>query len=223
MSFSVVHKTKRFFTIRTSVARSIDEKRKIIMKKALFPFLFLLCTLPALAQVSSETTIDENFSELITSSNNYKGYKVVDTDQLTRLQDLTSQRIAELKEEIAAANQGAQLQKKRIAELEENLAAIEADLAAVTAEKDAITFLGMPFSKAGYKSLMWGIIGVLVLALALFVVRFKKSHIHTKEARKNLAETEKEFETYRAKSLEKEQRLGRLLQDEKNKHMKVAK
>ena len=193
------------------------------MKKVLFPFLFLLFAFPALAQVSSETTIDEKFSELITSSNNFKGYKVVDTDQLMTLQDLTSQRIAELKEEIAAANQGAQLQKKKIAELEEKLAAMEADLAAVTAEKDAITFLGMPFSKAGYKSLMWGIIGILVLALALFVVRFKKSHVHTKEARKNLAETEKEFEAYRAKSLEKEQRLGRLLQDEKNKHMKVAK
>lgn len=193
------------------------------MKKNLFPFLFLLLAFPGLAQVSSETTIDEKFSELITSSNNFKGYKVVDTDELMTLQDLTSQRIAELKDEIASAKQGAQLQKKKIADLEEKLTAMEADLAAVTAEKDAITFLGMPFSKAGYKTVMWGIVAVLVLALALFVVRFKKSHIHTKEARKNLAETEKEFEAYRAKSLEKEQRLGRLLQDEKNKHMKVAK
>jgi hypothetical protein len=32
-----------------------------------------------------------------------------------------------------------------------------------------------------------------------------------------LKETEKEFDIYRAKALEKEQRLGRMLQDEKNK------
>ena len=39
----------------------------------------------------------------------------------------------------------------------------------------------------------------------------------TKEAKKRLDDTEKEFDIYKKKALEKEQRLGRLLQDEKNK------
>lgn len=194
------------------------------MKKILFCSIFtLLLTSYGFAQVSTETTIDENFRQLITNSNNFKGYKVVDTDELTTLQNLTSRRIAELKEEITASKEAALAYKQKIANLNSEVEALEAKLQAITAEKDAITFLGMPFSKSSYKSTMWGIVGVLVLALALFVIRFKKSHIHTKEARQNLAELEKEFDAYRAKSLEKEQRLGRLLQDEKNKHMKMAK
>lgn len=193
------------------------------MKKILFASLLLLCINTTIAQVSSETTIDENFEELITNSNNFKGYKVVDTDQLAKLQTLTSSRIAELKAEIAASKEATSAHEAQVAQLRADLESMEAQLNTVTSEKDNISFLGMSLSKAGYNTTMWSIIGILVLALALFVVRFKRSHIHTQEARKNLNEMEKEFDTYRVKALEKEQRLGRLLQDEKNKQLKLAK
>ncbi|MEG9326358.1 hypothetical protein V6B16_00270 [Salinimicrobium catena] len=194
------------------------------MKKLLFSSIFaLFLTAYGTAQVSTETTIDEKFAELIENSNNFKGYKVVDTGELTTLQNLTSKRIAELKEEIAASKEASLAYKQKIAKQNTDMEALEAKLNQVTAEKDAITFLGFPFSKTSYKSTMWGIVGILILALALFIVRFKKSNVDTKEAKKNLAELEKEFDSYRAKALEKEQRLGRLLQDEKNKQMKLAK
>lgn len=194
------------------------------MKKILFSStLLLFLSFPVFAQTTSETTIDEKFSELITNSNNFKGYKVVDTDQLTTLQNITSQRIAELKEEISALNISKLEQKESMANLEANLESLQMQLEEIKAEKDAINFLGMSVSKASYQTTMWAIIGVLILGLVFFIFRFKRSHVHTKEARQNLREIEKEFEAYRAKSLEKEQRLGRLLQDEKNKHMKIAK
>lgn len=193
------------------------------MKKILFASLFLFSITTSFAQVSSETTIDENFQELITNSNNFKGYKVVDTDQLTTLQKLTSNRIAELKQEIAASKEATAAQEQKMAEIRAEMESMEAQLAEVSEEKDSINVLGMSLSKASYNTTMWSIIGVLVAALILFVIRFKRSHVHTTEAKKNLAELEKEFDAYRVKALEKEQRLGRLLQDEKNKHLKVAK
>ena len=193
------------------------------MKKILFSSLLLLCINTTFAQVSTETTIDEKFQELITNSNNFKGYKVVDSGELSTLQKLTSNRITELKEEIAASKEATAAQNAQMAQLRSDLESMEAQLNTVTSQKDNISFLGMPLSKAGYNTTMWSIIGVLVLALALFVVRFKRSHIHTTEAKKNFSELEKEFDAYRVKALEKEQRLGRLLQDEKNKQLKLAK
>lgn len=193
------------------------------MNKILFSSLLLLCINTTFAQVSTETTIDEKFQELITNSNNFKGYKVVDSGELSTLQKLTSNRIAELKEEIAASKEATAAQQEQMVQLKSDLEAMEAQLNTVTSEKDNIPFLGMSLSKAAYNTTMWSIIGVLVLALALFVVRFKRSHIHTTEARKNFNELEKEFDAYRVKALEKEQRLGRLLQDEKNKQLKLAK
>ncbi|NJW51492.1 hypothetical protein [Salinimicrobium oceani] len=193
------------------------------MKKILFASLFLMSMTSGFAQISSETTIDEKFQELITNSNNFKGYKVVDTEELTTLQNLTSNRIAELKQEIALSKEATAAQEKKMASLRAEMESLEANLAEITMEKDNIDFLGMSLSKATYNTVMWSVIGILVASLLLFVIRFRRSHIHTTEARKNLAELEKEFDAYRVKALEKEQRLGRLLQDEKNKHLKVAK
>lgn len=193
------------------------------MKQFLFASLFLFSITSSFAQVSSETTIDEKFQELITNSNNFKGYKVVDTDQLTALQRMTSNRIAELKEEIATFHEATEAQEQKMEELRAEVESMEARLAEVSQEKDNINVLGMSLSKATYNTAMWSIIGILVVALIFFVIRFKRNHVHTTEARKNLAELEKEFDAYRVKALEKEQRLGRLLQDEKNKQLKVAK
>lgn len=193
------------------------------MKKILYAAFILFAVNNTVAQTSGETTIAEKFQELITSSNNFKGYKVVDTEELTTLQELTSNRITELKEEIASSKEAYKAQEAKIEELQAQLANLQGQLTEVTAQKDEISFLGMSLSKATYNTTMWSLVGILILALALFVVRFKRSHVHTKEARKNLAELEKEFDAYRAKALEKEQRLGRLLQDEKNKQLKVAK
>lgn len=193
------------------------------MKKIFFASLFFFTVTTTVAQTSSETTIDEKFKELIINSNNFKGYKVVDTEQLTTLQQLTSKRIAELKEEIAASQQAYKNQEAKVADLQDEVDSLKSELNTLTAQKDEIAVMGLSLSKASYNTAVWSLVGILVLALVLFVVRFKRSHIHTIEARKNLAELEKEFDAYRVKSLEKEQRLGRLLQDEKNKQLKMAK
>ncbi|GHA34705.1 hypothetical protein GCM10007103_15250 [Salinimicrobium marinum] len=167
--------------------------------------------------------IDREFSELIENSNNFKGYKVVDFNELTTLQDKTEDYIGELKNEITGYEVSLQTQKDTITNLKTDLASVQNQLIEVTAEKDSISFLGMPLSKSTYSTVMWGIVGVLVLAVVLLLARFKSSNARTKESRKKLIETEKEFEIFRAKALEKEQRMGRQLQDERNKHMKVAK
>lgn len=161
--------------------------------------------------------IENDFNELIETSNDYQGYKVVNYEALTRLRDRTVAHIEELRNEITAQKNEANIQKDRIEELEAELESTRNDLDRVNAEKDAITFLGMPFSKGSYMALMWGIVGILVLALLFFIYKYKNSNATTKEARENLRETEKEFDAYRSKALEKEQRLGRLLQDERNK------
>lgn len=189
-------------------------------------FFLTACTLIIGLAVQAQTTenpINSEFSELIENSNSFKGYKVVDQAELTALQDKTVNYTEELKQEISSYEVAIQTQKDTIRKLKANLESLQGQLAEVTAEKEEISFLGIPFSKANFKATMWGIVGVLLAALVLFVIRFNKSNARTKEIRQKLQETEKEFDTYRAKALEKEQKMGRMLQDERNKHMKVAK
>jgi len=187
-------------------------------KALLFIFIFFSFAPQINAQDfnSSETPILDGFTTLIEKSNDYQGYKVVDYNDLVSLKKNTIEFIAFLKNEITTQQNTIDQQKDEISELKASLETSEQNLADVTAEKDAITFLGMPFSKGSYMALMWGIVAALIIALLFFIFRFNKGNTQTTEAKKNLLQTEKEFEAYRAKALEKEQRLGRLLQDERN-------
>lgn len=167
--------------------------------------------------LKTETPIQDEFSALIQESNNYQGYKVVDYDKLIELRNTTRNYITELKEEIVVQKNTVDQQNDEIQKLKSDLEATQEDLNRVSEEKDALMFLGMPFSKGGYKAMMWGIVGVLIVLLLIIFFRYKSSHSATRDAQQKLSETEKEFDAYRTKALEKEQRLGRMLQDEKNK------
>lgn len=190
------------------------------MTKTIFTLLFSITfLLQANAQdsIKAANPIQNEFETLIESSNNYQGYKVVDYAELNRLKNNVNNYIQELKNEIVIQKNTVDRQNDEIEKLEESLKTTQDDLTTVNEEKDAIKFLGLPFSKGNYKMLMWGIVALLVIALIFFIYRYKSSNATTKEANDRLSETEKEFEAFRVKSLEKEQRLGRLLQDERNK------
>ncbi|QYA23970.1 hypothetical protein G3I01_00050 [Gramella sp. MT6] len=167
--------------------------------------------------LKTETPIQDEFSALIQESNNYQGYKVVDYDKLIELRNTTRNYITELKEEIIVHKNTLDQQKEEISKLKSELESTKEDLKRVSEEKDALMFLGMPFSKGGYKGMMWGIVAALVAILLILFFRYKSSNAATKDAQQKLDETEKEFDAYRTKALEKEQRLGRMLQDERNK------
>lgn len=190
------------------------------MKKVLLlGILSIGLTANSLAQDTNSglNPLEEDFTNLIEKSNDYQGYKVVDYNELVNLKNKTGQYFSNLNEEIITQKNTIDQQQQEINRLKDDLEATQQDLLKVNEEKDAITFLGMPFSKGSYMALMWGIVGLLLLALLFFIFRYRQSHTHTVEARNKLHSTEKEFDVYREKALEKEQRLGRLLQDERNK------
>ncbi|SHF45479.1 hypothetical protein SAMN05444483_101173 [Salegentibacter echinorum] len=190
-----------------------------MMRKIIFSLILISSAGNLLAQDSLATSnfIEDEFDNLIESSNSYQGYKVVDYDALIELRNNTKTHVQKLKNELQEKQGVISEQNDENDSLENNLADTQKELKRVNDEKDAINFLGMPFSKGSYMALMWGIVGVLVLALLFFIYKYKNSHSTTREARQKLKETESEFDAYRAKALEKEQRLGRMLQDEKNK------
>lgn len=191
------------------------------MKKVLLSgILFIALLTSATAQDSNSglNPVEEDFTNLIETSNSYQGYKVVDYDELINLKTRISQYFTKLNEEIISQQKTLDQQQQQIDSLKAELSNTKKELVNVNTEKDAITFLGMPFSKSGYKLIMWSLVGLLVLALIYFIYKYKQSHSHTAEARNKLIITEKEFDVYREKALEKEQRLGRQLQDERNKN-----
>jgi phosphoglycerate-specific signal transduction histidine kinase len=84
-------------------------------------------------------------------------------------------------------------------------------------EKKSISFLGIQLKKSTYTIIVWSIILLLIIALLYFIYQYKNSYSVTSEAKSNLSEAEEELAIYKKKSLEREQKLRRQLQDEINK------
>jgi len=168
-------------------------------------------------------TIDQQFTELYEKSNNYQEFKVVKKVGLNTLQANTKRRIDGLQTVITNLNTTIGTQKAEIDNLNQSLSKVQTDLTNITEEKDTMTFFGTRMSKSGFQTVVWSIVGALLLGLLLFIFKFKNSNVITNTVNKKLDELETEFEEYRKKALEKEQKMGRLLQDERNKALKASK
>lgn len=186
------------------------------------------------AQTPTETTtpqgpktLSEQLTAIIDGSGNYRNngkvYEVVEKYKLNQLQTNITKRIDGLQQEITGLNGEIDTQKTEIGSLTEKLSSTENTLTATNKEKDSMNFFGAQMSKGSYQMMMWGIAGALLLGLLLFIYKFNSSNTITREARNKLDEVETEFEEYRKKALEKEQKLGRQLQDERNKLLKASK
>ena len=172
-------------------------------------------------------TVVEQYDKVIESGGNYrngpKRYKVIERPKLDVYRKQLSDSVTTLKTKIADLNKRIEGQASEIASLNTNLTNTQKNLEDTNLEKDSMSFFGSQMSKGSYQTMMWSIVGILFLGLLLFIFRFKNSNTLTRQAKRKLEELELDFDDYKRKALEKEQKLGRQLQDERNKLAKQAK
>ncbi|AGC75597.1 hypothetical protein LX97_00289 [Nonlabens dokdonensis] len=184
--------------------------------------LFLIISYSTIAQeTDSVKSIDAQFETLITESNNFKEFKVIKQRSINELRRNTNEHLDQLNDKISSLENSIATKDGRIASLEQELQETNASLTGVNAEKDSMNFFGIQTNKSVYNTVVWSIVGVLGFLFVLMSMRFKSSNSTTKAAQKQLQSTEEELEELRRKSIEKEQKLGRQLQDERNKLSKL--
>ena len=205
------------------------------MKKfiTVLSFTFFLFISSAVLGQESETigpkpsldngTIESQFDYLYRKSSSYQEYKVVKKTFYQKIKGNVLDSMQGLKKDLVDTKKLVEVQGNEIKSLKSDLLTTNDNLVSVTKEKDDIKFLGMPMTKASYNSLLWTIIFGLVALLLFFIFRFKSSNTITVQSKNLLNDTEKEFEAYKAKALEREQKVRRELQDELNKQKYDAK
>lgn len=95
---------------------------------------------------------------------------------------------------------------------------MEQELAAVNTNKKVVSVVGLSVNKSIFNIFFIVFGTLLILLLVVFVLKFKNAKSQADVAVENLSKTEEEFADYKRKSMEKEQILGRKLQDEINKN-----
>ncbi|MBT8317070.1 MAG: hypothetical protein HKP59_05550 [Lutibacter sp.] len=193
------------------------------IKNLLLVSIFLF-TISGFSQVTKKFidtgSVSNQFDYLITKSNKYQVYKVVELNWLTKLKSNVLDSISESKNSILTNLSTIDSQKKTIEQLENSLATSEVTIQTLTNENQSISLAGIQLSKSFFKTLMFSIIGILIISLFFFITKFKQSNRVTIQTKETLKEVEEEFETHRKIALEREQKVMRKLQDELNKQKK---
>ena len=165
----------------------------------------------------NEGKIHQQFDYLITKSNNYQDYKVVKKVLLNQLKNNTIDSINDLNKNLQLKDAVIKKQDSQISELNSKLILVSKNYETVSKEKDQLNFLGIATSKTIYNTLIWSLIGVLILIIIILIYKFIECNRVTKHAKNQLLDLEKEYEDHRRIALEREQKVRRQLQDEINK------
>jgi len=108
-------------------------------------------------------------------------------------------------------------QDKTITGLQTDVTTKDQTLSVSNARRDEINLIGIPFTKATYNLIMWGLVIVFGVAAVVVIAR---SGSHSREAKyrtKLHEELDEEYKAYKSKANEKEKKLARELQTERNK------
>ena len=187
--------------------------------------LYILLTTLLLSSVSfaQETvikdtnSIENQFDKIYRTSTTYQVYKVISKDGYQRLKLnvldslKSSKKIISEKESLLLSEISSSKETKTL------LAETKLELETALKKENSISLLGISLSKTTYNLTLWSVIVALLLGLSYFIFKFTRSNVLTKEAQNNLIDVEQEFEQHRKKTLEREQKLRRQLQDEINK------
>lgn len=188
------------------------------MKKQTILLLSLFTIGTATFAQDQTNTIDNQFTSLLSRSNNWQKHKVIPNDEFDKLQRNVHDTINKLQNKINSNASFLKDHKATVDSLSSQLKATQLELDEALKLENSVKVLGIATQKTTFKSLVAIIIGILLLALGLLYYRFKKSYADTKEAKQNLQVTELELEDLRRQSLEREQKIRRQLQDEINKN-----
>ncbi len=195
------------------------------MKKFILLFFpLVIFNLHVFAQDSIQVqrnTLNDQMVEVFEKSNSYQEYKVIKKTDLAKLKKNILDSIGALKEKINTQETDLRQQRIALDSLGENLRLTKENLERSQEKENGIEVLGILTSKGTYNAIMWTIILVLLLAGGFLFYRFLNSHKITNAAELKIAEMEIELEEQKRKSLEREQKLRRKLQDELNKNKKA--
>lgn len=145
------------------------------------------------------------------------GYKMVARYRLDELWKSVSDTLRKERAEKRGLQQKLVEQEKTVNYLKTEISGKDASINENTDKINEIRFLGVAFEKGTYNIIVWSVIGILAIALIIVIVSSGKNISEAKHRTQLYNEVSEEYQSYKSKAVEKERKLARELQDERNK------
>jgi signal transduction histidine kinase len=173
---------------------------------------------PALKAIEDkELPLDKRYVLMKDGSQTYQNYKVIKENILDGFWKMTSDSLTDQKQKLAAANAEIVAMKTRVQLAMDSINIQKASMAEVIYDSTHITVLGIPFSKAVFLIAVASVVGALAFFLFGLLGRMKMLNSLVKEKALIATSITNEFEEFKKRAMEKQTKLSRELQNERNK------
>lgn len=172
-------------------------------------------------EVSGDTTegnntLSQQFNSLKDNSNSYQEYKVIKLTSLNTFWSNVNDSLAAIQKEIIVANNNITSLQQNLDSLKNKLEAREAALEKSEYDIAHLSVLGMDVQKESYVSFTWGVFFVLLLLLGIAIAKYRSSNKVAVEKKSDYEALNNELNDCKQKAREKEIKLMRDLQTERN-------
>ena len=178
-------------------------KKKLLPFIALVGFTVLTSSLYAQDSVKVDPSLKGQYNLVLSKSKSLQGYKMVNPNRLATFWKNVNDTLRTERAELLNSRAKIAAQQKEIIQLQTQIDGKETALASSNNKLNEIVFLGIPFAKSTYNTIVWTLIIVMVLALAIAVFRSTKL-LHEAKYRTGLYnEIATEYQNYKVKANEK--------------------
>ncbi|WP_136667202.1 tRNA (guanine-N1)-methyltransferase [Flavobacterium sp. H122] len=171
---------------------------------------------------ATSNSIGNQFNYILEKSESYKDLKVVKKQWIENLKSDVLSSISKVESELNSSKMAFNQQAAQMNSLKVKLDKVNSELQEYTNSGPSITFLGIQFNKSFFNGLLSFILLGSVLSVAFFAYQFKKMNSESTHSKSVLNDLEEEYQEYKRKAIEREQKVSRQLQDELNKQKQFA-
>lgn len=167
-------------------------------------FLKAQYTMPPVMDTAS---IESQLEYLRQRTGIYNDYRAIRDDIFLKLRRNVTDTLNSEKLEVARLKSELTERDFEITTLNDDLSRAREERDQAIRTKDSFSFFGIQMQKGLYSTIMWIIVLSLALACTAFLLMFKRSYAVTTQTKKELENTQEEYETYRKSSREKYEKL----------------
>lgn len=188
--------------------------------KSLYLFIFcLFVSVNIFSQKAKNDTLplSKQFEQVYRRSSSYKDFKVIRKTTFQDLKENTLNSIKSIDEKLKIESLKNTRLEQEINNITKTHLELDLKLSNAILEKNTISFIGLKLKKNTFKIIIWSIFFMLIILICYLAYKLKDGVKITSQAKKELTRVEEEFNSYKKKSLVRDQKLRRQLQDEINK------
>jgi hypothetical protein len=192
---------------------------KALLRKIPFVFLFLLVCMSTKVAATEKELIDsgslrQQFDFVINKSTPYNEYRAVRSVWLGKLKTHALDTIQHVKTQLLNYQKLSAFQAKQIDSLTNSLSLTGENLDKATLEKNSLRIFGIKIAKYKYNSIVTFIILGLLAVVIFGFIAYKRRNAIANQSVHDLANLKEEFESFRKRALEREQKMARQHLDE---------